>query len=96
MQAIYVAVCETLTHRMTKNDRAPAQMIIIYSGLVKYALLKNHPEKMIASTLAAAGGILRSWFLGRPAKPRSVVTVGNCHCRPYPPRFMSTCETQNE
>ena len=60
MHAIYVAVRGTSTQRTMKKANAPAQMNIEISGLVRYARPRNHPAKMMASTVAAAGGILRS------------------------------------
>lgn len=66
----------------TKQMVMPAMMGMMNAGRVKYALSRNQPAEMIASTLAAAGGILSSWLRGSPANPRSVTMVGKYHDSP--------------
>lgn len=95
-QATYTAYFSVVAARTIKKAKAPAQIHMINAGRVMYARSKNHPAKIIASTDAAEGGMLSSWFLGRPANPRLVVTVGNCQLKPYPPRLRRSCESMKE
>lgn len=53
-----------------------------------YARPMNHELKMMAKMVAATGGMLSNWLLGRRAKPKFVMMVGRYQANAFVPKFI--------